>query len=352
MSRLPTEPAPELTTTRTGGRSARLIALGIAVVLVGAVYVGFSGKTTPPSGPSPVPPIAGASSSPGQSLAAAASFPIIAGVVENPGAVDKYVYLGLSLVIGGAQAITPLEVAESNHFHATYRVALPPPSDKAKLELVQVLRDDQGFVRYGTWPLSLDVFDPNASPFAILLNELRQPDRFATSPDLVRNGYRILVGGERVDGGGTINVDITVGANPSYPSGEYTVVAQTRQSASEVSPVEEAPGRLSGQIVFPDNVHASTAALLLRGFDRARFLFGEHLADLVIALPDKSKFVPGAAAFNIAFDPDPLAPNRMGIVNAGFQFDGTYELVNGKRAVSFLIRLNRLYDPLFLGGSS
>jgi hypothetical protein len=259
--------------------------------------------------------------------------------------------VAVALHIGGTLALADLYDDEPGHLHGSFQVPLPVPTNTATLELFEVGRAYESET-YGTWGIPMEVFDANMPPQARLVDETHRPNRSVASPPIVANGYRIVAIGERYPEGGIINVDITVGASPSYPGGEYAVSAEAGHRTLEGVVNKDAPGRLSGRIVFPDSVHETSAGLVLRGFDPGRFVADEQLSIVAIALPAKADFVPGSHAFTVDVGPGALASSHMEIADAGFMFEGTYELVNGKRAVSFQVRMNPLYDrQLFPIGS-
>lgn len=357
MSLLPQAPIPELTTTRTGGgRSARLVAIGVVAVLALLVYVGVSGRpptqeSSPTNGleailPTPAVTYEGPTDVTASPVAVSTPYPGAVELVDDPRPPWPYTWLAVALRIGGTLTLADLydDPLDPSHLTATYQVPVPAPTSTATLELFEVGRAYESDT-YGTWAVPMEVFDPNMPHYAVIVDDVRPPQPFLASPPIVANGYRILVTAERSGSGGVINVDLTVGRDPTYPGGTYAVVVGAGRSATAVPLKEDAPGRLSGRFVLANSLRSTTVDLLLRGSDPAHFLSGEHLAEVTVGLPRRSAFVPGAAAFNAILDGDPAAPNRMEIVNQGFQFEGSYELVDGHRALAFRVRMNPIYDP-------
>jgi hypothetical protein len=253
---MPPDQVPEATAAKvSAGMSPRLIALGLAVVLVAVVYVGVTGQGAAPTATAaPADRAIGAAST---ALPAFPSgldaYPGVYELLDRDGAGSSPVNLAIDFAFGGRTALAALAGDGPNQYHAAYGVPLPVPATDATLELRAYATPSE---TYGRWVVPLAVFDANAAPGALLIDDVRRPEPdspLASSTPLFRNGYRLEVGGERNATGGQLNIEVTIGTDPIWPAESYDLRAsggsQQFTGRSEVV----GPGQVWGEIEFPDS---------------------------------------------------------------------------------------------------
>ena len=273
------EPVVELTTSRTGGRSAKLVALGIAIVLGGFVYVGVSGQNSAPSRTSAAPaasfPVVAQQPSGAPALTdvpAPASFPQIP-PVDATYKLDASHTLGAGLTIGASYEPAYFAEIDAKHLHAEYLVPLPVPEPFGTLELVGMGGGAGPATTYGTWRIALGTFHGNVGTDSVigayaptlLVTDQRPADPAAdpAGPTLMRNGFRIDVTGAEQIGNEIINVRVELGDDAAYPSETYNVVASAGRHHFSAATVESLPGHLRGEILFATSLTARRVVLEL-----------------------------------------------------------------------------------------
>ena len=276
----PNEPAPELSTTRTGGRSARLIAVAVVSVLVSVVYIGISQREPTPiqqptqpvvavaptltPTPNPTPP----ATEPPAVVAPREPLPdIYSGaetIAQRHGSIPSAGDLRVIIDVGGNRTEAALAQLRSGLFHAAYRVPLPAPDGRATLELFEPAPYAQA-VQYGVWDVPLNMtavgqnvdFDVGAYAPTVLVSDRQAPDPSAapTRSVVVRNGYLLQISGSRIGNGATLNIDLEIGANPTYPNEIYNLVVQAAGHDYESHPakLDTAPGYARGEIDVPNS---------------------------------------------------------------------------------------------------
>jgi hypothetical protein len=223
----------ELTTTGTGGRSARLIALGVLVVLGGVVYVGISGQNqggTAAAVATParvavatVQPTPAVSDTPSPTSGQTDTYPGAIVVVESRGTPSDT--LGVSVLAGGQRTVSSLDEGAERQFHTGFLVPLPVPQETG-LE-VKLIDRSRSFAEnaYDQFTLPADDFNFGNDPL-VVVDVLREPHPFEEHVTaLVRNGYRMVMTIEPAASFAVLLIDVSVGAEPVFPNEHYDVVA-------------------------------------------------------------------------------------------------------------------------------
>jgi hypothetical protein len=270
------EPTPELAVSRTGGRSAKLVAIGVVVVLASVVYVGISSRGGGPPGPTHELAAAVASAPP-SSPASGHTSPVpnspvplepvsepISVITERHGGVGPYGDLRARLTVNGQIAAAMLDDVSSQHLHAGFRVIVPVDVlYYATLELVEGSNDA---ATYGSWAVPLSIasgsesvdVDIGALAPVTLLEQDQRPDPTAADDAaiLTRNGFRILVTGARLGNAATVNVDLLIANPPTYPDEGYNVIvrAGNRTFRTNQSSLVITPGHMRGVVHMPINL--------------------------------------------------------------------------------------------------
>jgi hypothetical protein len=230
----PREPVPELATTGTGGgRSARVIAVAVAVVLGVVVYLGVSGRSSPAS-PSPEP----------SNLVAVGSRPPraddfgpgsegadeVQAIRADPTAPLLYQFLGTSLSMNGRATLAVLDEVAPDRYRGMYRIPYSRVALTADLQFeaitASVSHDDLD--RLGVWTLPLDSLRGVGAPPSVVL-DMVEPGRAQplSNPEfnsLATNGFRITVSTTNEDGGGVMAIDVAVNPDRFVPDEGYAIV--------------------------------------------------------------------------------------------------------------------------------
>ncbi len=343
------EPTPELQVGRTGGRSAKVVALGVVFVLGVVVFVGLSGNTPASPAGTTRPLAAGTGNPPTPAVASPTpSEPTFGHVPRSPVAVinersglaGPYGDLRARLTVAGADAVAALDDVSVRRLHAAFRVVLPPDVlQYMTLELIEGLGDTGA--SYGSWAVpitipsggqSVDV-DVGASAPSTLFQQDQMPDptALAGAPALTRNGYRIRVNGSFVAGSATLNVDVLIANDPTFPDEGYNVVARAGKNTfrTNQSTLKVEPGHLSGKIFMPANLGVPKVSVELSALpEGAR-------APIVIAtdtyrVRGESQGSQSTHSSTGAGDPDGTGPQ---ILNNGYDYAVQFTFENGHRVV-------------------
>jgi len=358
------EPQPELTTTGTGGRSARLIALGVVVVLGAVVYVGISQRqpqTTAPSHPpaaavasattaaSPLATTQLAPSAPGVASPSAGA-PMLEILDQGRGPVGPHGDLGVYLTVNGETLLARLADVDSLRLHAAYRVALPAASGFGTLQLVDGGLDTA--TQYGSWavPLSLapttqnlDI-DISADAPTVLFEQEQPPDPSAdeSATPLVRDGYRIRVSGSVTGTSATINVDLQLARERTFPTEGYNVVAtvgrrtfRTNQSTLTIS-----PGYMRGEIFMPLDLNANTVSVSLTAVPADG---GDPVVvtSQTFRVPTSGDHEVSESSISSRGQPDPALPQ---ILVNGYAFQLVLNFQGDVRALSWKLNINPTFN--------
>ncbi len=357
----PPDPTPELTTTRLGGgRSARLVGVGVAVLLVAVVYVGVSGQgarmpdpsndatVTPPAMgvPAALTPAPNADASPAPP-AIVGSYPGATQVSDREGATRTSRTLGVALTIGGRLSLATLDEFEPRHYHTAYHVPLPVPAAQGTLLLLDVAYWPPDDNPYATWSLPLSVFDVDSPPGDVLLDTTHapQPDSKSSAQMLAQNGYRMQVTGERNANGGQMNIDLTIGSDPVWPPDNYELLATDGNHHLTSHGEEVGPGMVRGRIELPKSFTATTVAVQLNAIapddqHPGRVVVGTY----TIVLPPQSEYPDGARTLDQQIAPSRKDPS-IGILANGYDLKliGVFE--GNVRVLFYELRVNAAYDP-------
>ena len=223
------EPVPELTTTRVGGSSrACVTALVAAVVLVGVVYVGLSGRTD--SGPltASVPQPSPVALRPTPTRRPERTPGPITTIeqIRDPDARPQYQYLGTALILGGQEFIAALDQQTPTYFYGLYGIPLGWTADSGTLELAQMTSSvsHDTMDRLGQWDLSLEAVV--STPMGNLVLDAVQPPAPSTvgtsaASTIALHGYRITARLEHQSDFDLLAIEVHVGSDPLLPSEDY-----------------------------------------------------------------------------------------------------------------------------------
>ncbi len=292
MSSSTPEPMPELSTTRTGGRSARVAAVAFVAVLATVIYVGVSGQneqTRPSAAPSNAVAVASPSRSPQRSLPHVDS---IQAIRADPDAPVRYQYLGARLSLGGHSTLAILDPVADDQYEVAYRIPYPLVVPSADLNVSTVTdtvsHDDFDVLGEWSFPMST-ILDPNASTSMVVLAANEPPSsRTLANPtftQVARNGFRITVTSENKPDGRLLTVSIRVAATtqpaprPSpaaFPDEGYSVVVKVAGSTYETVPssLESQPGHFHGEVLLPHRLDARGVTLELSAIPASDPLLG------------------------------------------------------------------------------
>ena len=335
---------PKLATTRLeGGRSARLVALGIVLVLGVVAYVGMSGRTpaTSPVALTLTPPPAGvvAQPTPTPTRTPTPTPEPITAVDSRGGSSTTSLSLGLSL---GGQVVDALlgEVA-SDQWTAAYRIPRSTEASRGTLTLTQIGFDDEPTVELGGWGIAL-------SPSGIILDAFQPPTaeaaRSLSAPRLLRNGYRIEARARRGGGYDLLDVSVQVAGNPLIPSEDYSIETALgpRHFTSALAYI--GPGHYVGRIVLPDSVPFRALPFKLRALPAADPLSDTvNVQTFAIPLPPPREFGTDATLIDVSLPARRLAAGEAQIVGNGYRLIARSSAVEGDRVTEFEL----LIDPIF-----
>ena len=218
------EPRPEIevlepTTTRTGGRAARVTAAVAVGVLLAFVYVGVAGRApAPPSIPASAPPVIAAASDAPPPTPRSTRTPV--GPSEPP--VQPFPtdrsgqrpseFLGAILTLSGRSYVTDLQQVEPNHYVGAYRISRPMPASRGTLELAQMTTKNDARISLGRWDVPLDPLLGYLPTAGHWLEETREPRRHRLdSPTLAQTGYRIAITTDSRAGFAVLSIDVRGG---------------------------------------------------------------------------------------------------------------------------------------------
>jgi hypothetical protein len=351
---IPTNEPQPLTTSRTGGRSARLIALGIVALLGTVIYVGASGQSKPTA--SPPAPVALASPPEATEPAPIPDLPTGNSpakpgpgfhVVEGPADAPRSRVATIMSIAGQAVFAATNEV-DVGKLQVSYVVPLPTSVPEATIDVVQVDELSSRADNYGTWSIDLGVFhggvneDSIIQSFAptVLLALDRQPDSAPSpdAPDIARNGYHIQVTGKRDGIAEIVAVTLLVDRGTISATDQYEVSTQVGGHPVNAGLSNVEPGRIETQIVFPTSLRARHLTVVLRGTrlsspSPAR----SELDTITIDLPSRTHYPAGEIA---AHGGAPADPNGVtGLERTGYYFAIKYTLVDNRRAVQVIVSL-------------
>jgi hypothetical protein len=255
------DPVPELTTTRTGGRSAKLIALAVVVVLGSVIYIGISGQSgSPESSASPTSlPVAAATT-----RATAHPLTEVESVRADPTAPVLYQYLGTGLSLNGHETLAILDPVAPNQYRGIYRIPYSLVTPTADLEFAAVTASvsHDELDRLGVWTFPLNSVHPGAGPSTVVL-DVSEPSRVQPVTDptfsrLATNGYHITVTTSNEVDGGLMTIDIAVNPDQFVPDESYSIAAgpsggrfnvQLGQSGATFLGQGRVPDQLLGRLI-------------------------------------------------------------------------------------------------------
>ena len=348
-SRTPPEHAPEVTATKVStGVSPRLIALGLAVVLVAVVYIGVTGQG-PGSAATAAPTDQLTAGRPATSPAVPtipAQYPGVAQILDREGAGSSSVGLGMSLNMASESALAALTDDGPNQYHAAYRVPLPVPATDATLELVSLAGGPLSET-YGRWIVPLTVFDASSAPGALLIDDVRRPEPdspLAASTPLFRNGYRLQVGGERNAKGGQLNIDLTIGTDPVWPVESYDLTALGGIQQFTGRSEEVGPGQVWGEIVFPDSFTGRKVDVDLAVIPSDAPSAGAVIvATYEVDLPRPNEYPNGVRTQDVSAGPS-LGGSELGIQANGYRLKLIGAFDRTARVLFYELDVNPMYD--------
>lgn len=206
-------PPGQATTTRIGGGgSAHLAAIGVVVVLLALVWVGWSGRPAGPGAAPSVPPVADASApvrgratSPAATVGAgrAPSGPGHPTGTPTPGegaapprvhfAEDVY---GFTATVDGRQFFAVLQETGTERFTATVRLPFRRPQDAPSVQLHQLWTraERSNYAELGSWQLPLEAIDPDVRRSGTVLEaEVAARPQARGQALLIRRGFTLQV---------------------------------------------------------------------------------------------------------------------------------------------------------------
>jgi hypothetical protein len=261
------EPRPEVevlepTTTRTGGRAARVAALATVVVLLAFVFIGVAGRP-----PTQFPELAAVSSPPPIAAASATALPapsptrtpvsepepLVQEFPADRSAQRPSSFVGAVLTLGGESYITDLQQVEPGHYVGAYRISRPMPASEVSLELAQMTADEDARTSLGEWELPLDPLLGYLPTAGNWLEDARPPDpEPLDSPLLAQSGYRIQIVTDSRAGFAVLSVDVRGGpAERAFADEDYVVRATINGQALQAPLHEVATGQLRASITLP-----------------------------------------------------------------------------------------------------
>jgi hypothetical protein len=232
-------PPSRPTTTRIGGGgSAHVAAIGVVVVLLALVWVGWSGRPAGPDASASLPPVAEASATvmaTGRPAATLGPPPAASGLrrptgshtlAEGPDrprihlAEDVY---GFTATIDGRQYFAVLQETGSDRFTATVRLPFLQPRDAPSVELHQLWTraERSNYAELGSWPLPLEAIDPNVRRSGTVLKVEVPAERQARGQALlVRRGFTLDVAVDSQLLFAILEVDVRLLPRIVHPLGE------------------------------------------------------------------------------------------------------------------------------------
>ena len=256
--------ALEPTTTRTGGRAARLAAVVTGLVLIAFVYVGLTGRDLSPTPPtdataSPLPAVAVTSPTPRTDVSGDRPAPLppaVEHVAVDPDRHRPYQFVGTVLQVGGQGYIADLEQVGDGHYVAAYSIARPMPAGDASLELAEmtVTTSHDTWSSLGRWHIPLDPLLGYLSSAGNWLEDVQPPQPYEIdAPPLRQTGYRIEITTDSRPGYAMLSVDLRPGPlQPQFSDETYVVRAGSDSGSNRVVMTEIAAGHLRGALPLPE----------------------------------------------------------------------------------------------------
>lgn len=201
-------PPGQPTTTRIGGGgSAHVAAIGVVVVLLALVWVGWSGRPAGPDAAPSLQPVAEASAPTGGAGVQPANgdashapsgfgpgLPRPADGPDGPGIhLDQDLY-GFTATIDGRRYFAVLQETGTDRFTATIRVPFLRPRDAPTVQLHQLWTraDRTNYAYLGSWPLPLEAIDPDVRRSGTVLEiEVGAKPQARREAVLVRRGFTL-----------------------------------------------------------------------------------------------------------------------------------------------------------------
>lgn len=184
-------PPDQPTTTRIGGGgSAHLAAIGVVVVLLALVWVGWSGR---PAGPGAATVGAGrAPSGPGHPTGTP---------TPGEGAAPPRVHFaedvyGFTATVDGRQFFAVLQETGTERFTATVRLPFRRPQDAPSVQLHQLWTraERSNYAELGSWQLPLEAIDPDVRRSGTVLEaEVAARPQARGQALLIRRGFTLQV---------------------------------------------------------------------------------------------------------------------------------------------------------------
>ncbi|HSH21895.1 MAG TPA: hypothetical protein VK992_04645 [Candidatus Caenarcaniphilales bacterium] len=205
-------------TTRIGSGSARARAIAIVIVLLAVVWVGASGRSSPPSpvdlavSPAVTPAVAFATptSAPSGSPSPPTTAPTRS---RDPLADDAFAVL---VYAAGRDRpyLEVLDYAGPDLLHADVRLAFPDPPADARIELVQLWtreEDAPSFVSISSFSLPVESLRTETrAPVTLIEAESPAQPRRRDLPRLLQEGYRLSVQVEPQGEQALLSIDVSL----------------------------------------------------------------------------------------------------------------------------------------------
>ena len=198
----------------SGGRSARIAALLVAGVLVTVVWIGMSGRSTPPPPqPTNLAVALEPTDAPPTTEPTPTATPAIGQEIPDGPVAEADEVFGVYAEFGFNQYITVLSEPEPGHLVGHLQMRLPIPDAKGIFVFEQLAsRDLTGGPRFiGDWPISVETVSANG-PDVLVLN-VSPPARRSMlgSPTPVNRGFQLQVNARRDLANGELQIDVRIG---------------------------------------------------------------------------------------------------------------------------------------------
>jgi hypothetical protein len=263
-------PLPEVTRVRGGG-SARIGAVVVAVVLVGIVWVGISGRPAP----GPVAVVATGSAQAAQAAPTSTQLPIlpfptpVTTPPPTPGPGETY---GASLAIGNIRYVTILSELEPGHLTGELHFPSPPRLPTGTFAFSELWKDGHvdAAVAINEWAVDLAALaTATRTPAAMVAAIVPAQNALLEVPSPVTRGYSITVDGTNDLLFSRMSIEVLLGEGRSGDDGNAASTARLGVQA-DVGPAHRelilAPGEngsFKGTFTLPRPKRATTGQLRL-----------------------------------------------------------------------------------------
>ncbi len=337
-----------------GSGSARLIALGVVVVLVGFVAVAILGREPAPPPVAVASPVASAAASastePPQEAAPTASpmqppedVAVIAPTTDQP-RFDEH--LALVLEVAGTARYAPLLESEPGHWQAAYHIPYPRPALEATIVLTQIPAPPGEVDRLsiGSWEVSFVPMTLGWAQAFNVLDAVEEPRRMSGASDLARSGFRISAIAESRLYHGILHVDIQRHRPLPPPNESYAVEVRAGRFVTRIDLSVVEPGRLSGLLVIPDRVRATVIELTLMAIPAQNPLLGlVTVHRFETALPQLDEFVTGHSLISVSPGGD-VGPGEPELLAYDYRFSAATTYADNQRAFTLDLLVSAVDD--------